>query len=243
MRRPSSKASNRERERLYSESFEKSAFDERGFFKTSDKLPREAADAATAYLRRYTDFFAESTLAGMRLLVYQHSAVGRDLLLAVLRSFGAEVVPAGRSSDFVPIDTENIDAAQLQMIQDLVDEYGPVDAVVSTDGDSDRPLLLGVENGKVTFFGGDLIGMIVAEYLQADAVVVPISCNDAIDRGPLAAKLQPKTRIGSPLCYCGHGTCKAGGEDSCVWLGSEWWIYARFRYRAERPDIDRAPDP
>jgi hypothetical protein len=36
---------------------------------------------------------------------------------------------------------------------------------------------------KAHFFGGDLVGMVVAEYLKADAVVVPISCNDAVDRG------------------------------------------------------------
>jgi phosphomannomutase len=45
--------------------------------------------------------------------------------------------------------------------------------------------------------------MIVAGYLQADAVVVPITCNDAIDRGPLAEVLEPKTRIGSPFVIIG----------------------------------------
>ena len=34
-----------------------------------------------------------------------------------------------------------------------------------------------------------MVGMIAAEYLGADSIVVPISCNDAIDRGRLAAAL------------------------------------------------------
>jgi phosphomannomutase len=224
---PIVESSNRERERLYTEPFDDSAFDEQGFFKTSHTLSAESADAATTYLRRYTDFFAGFSLAGMRVLVYQHSAVGRDLLVALLRSFGAEVVPAGRSSDFVPIDTENIDAAQLRLIQDLVDEYGPVDAVASTDGDSDRPLLLGVEDRQVKFFGGDLIGMIVAEYLQADAVVVPISCNDAIDRGPLAERVQPKTRIGSPFVIAGMERAKQEGKTVvCGWEANGGFLLA-----------------
>ena len=56
--------------------------------------------------------------------------------------------------------------------------------MVSTDGDSDRPLILGVEPDagpapcRVNFYGGDLVGMVVAQFLDADAVVVPISCND-----------------------------------------------------------------
>jgi phosphomannomutase len=145
----------------------------------------------------------------MKLLVYQHSAVGRDLIVELLRAFGAEVITAGRSDTFVPIDTENIDAGQLAIIQTLVDEsietHGPLFAVVSLDGDSDRPLVLGVDpmTSSVRFFGGDLVGMVAAEYLGADAVVVPISCNDGIDRGSLAGVLEPKTRIGSPYVIAG----------------------------------------
>jgi phosphomannomutase len=228
-------SSSRERERLYSEPLETSAFDEQGFFKANRPLSGETEDAGAVYLRRYTDFFAGLTLAGMRLLVYQHSAVGRDLLVALLRSFRAEVIPAGRSSDFVPIDTENIDAAQLRVIQDLVDEHGPVDAVVSTDGDSDRPLLLGVEDGQVKFFAGDLIGMIVAEYLRADAVVVPISCNNAIDRGPLAGKLQPKTRIGSPFVIAGMERAKQSGKTAvCGWEANGGFLLGSDIHREGR---------
>ena len=186
------------RQRLYNQSFAESPFNERGAFKTGVELLPVNDDAHDAYIRRYTDFFADRSLRGKRLLVYQHSAVGRDILVEILRAFDAEVLPAGRSETFVPIDTENIDDAQLAAIQKLADDAGKIDAVVSTDGDSDRPLILGVENGRVKFFGGDLVGMIVAEFLGADAVVVPVSCNDAIDRGNLQSVLEPKTKIGSP---------------------------------------------
>jgi phosphomannomutase len=60
--------------------------------------------------------------------------------------------------------------------------------------------------------------MVVAEYLGADAVVVPISCNDAIDRGPLAASLEPKTRIGSPHVVAGMAAaCRKGRKVVCGW--------------------------
>ena len=213
------------RQRLYAEPFDLSPFDEHGLLKSGSAALSEARDdAAQAYLDRYTEFFGDSALRGLRLLVYQHSAVGRDLLPDILRSVGADVICAGRSETFVPIDTENIGAAELAAIQALYDEaaaqHGAFDAVVSTDGDSDRPLILGVAPGTraLHFFGGDLVGMVTAEYLGADAAVVPISCNDAIDRGRLKTITEPKTRIGSPFVIAGMETARARGKSAvCGW--------------------------
>ena len=210
------------RERLYQQPWSQSLFDERGMFKHGhQELPAEIGHARSAYIERYTHFFAGSSLEGKRILVYQHSAVGRDILVEILQLLGADVATGGRSDTFVPIDTENIDAAQLAVMQALADTAGdPLHAVVSTDGDSDRPLILGIDplTGKVHFFGGDLVGMIVAEYLQADAVVVPISSNDGIDRGPLAPVLEPKTRIGSPFVIAGMAAALAKGKTRvCGW--------------------------
>lgn len=212
------------RKRLYEQPWDQSRFDQRGMLKSGHQaLSEEKGEARAAYIDRFTHFFAGSSLKGRRILVYQHSAVGRDLLVEILEQLKAEVVTGGRSETFVPIDTENIDAAQLAVIQALADEAaggGPLDAVVSTDGDSDRPLVLGVDakTGKVQFFGGDLVGMVVAAYLHADAVVVPISCNDGIDRGPLAPVVEPKTRIGSPFVIAGMEAALAKGKKHvCGW--------------------------
>lgn len=212
------------RARVYGQAFAASLFAADGRFKTGHgELPTVDPAAERAYLRRYPDFFGPSALAGLRLVVYQHSAVGRDLLPAILRELGADVIEAGRSDRFVPIDTENIDAEQLARMQELIAGaaagHGPIDALVSTDGDSDRPLLLGVEDdGTARFFGGDLVGMITAEYLGADAVVVPISCNDAIDRGPLKAIVEPRTRIGSPYVIAGMvAALQRGRQSVCGW--------------------------
>ena len=222
---PINQAVQQVRERIYREPFAESPFDQQGRFKSGHrKLPTECGEARTAYIERYTSFFHGLSLDGKRLVVYQHSAVGRDVLVEILERLGAEVIPSGRSNTFVPLDTENIDDAQLATIQQLADDaiakHGPIDAVVSTDGDSDRPLILGVdrETGRVQFFGGDLVGMIGALYLGADAVVVPISCNDAIDRGPLAPVTEPKTRIGSPYVIAGMEKARNKGKQRiCGW--------------------------
>jgi phosphomannomutase len=208
------------RDRVYGQDADASLFDAHGVLKGGGPALPPADDSAhKAYALRYRSFFGN--LQDKRILVYQHSAVGRDLLVEVLQALGAEVVTAGRSDTFVAIDTEAIDATQLATVQALADKAlqdGPLFAVVSTDGDSDRPLILGLQHSKVQFFGGDLVGMIVAEYLGADAVVVPITCNDGIDRGSLAPVVEPKTRIGSPWVIAGMAAARAKGRKAvCGW--------------------------
>jgi phosphomannomutase len=209
------------RARIYAQEFAVSPFNESGAL----RRPRAASPASDAgrerYAARYLDFFPAQpgSLEGRRILVYQHSAVGRDLLVEVLTHLGAEVIPAGRSDTFVPIDTENIGADQLDAIGKLAAHHPDLWAVVSTDGDSDRPLLLAHDStGRLKFFGGDLAGMITAQYLRAGAVVVPVTCNDAIDRSALAPVLEPKTRIGSPYVVAGMAAAAAKGKHAvCGW--------------------------
>lgn len=195
----------------YGRTAETSAFDASGMLKEPTALPPVAREAEEAYVARYLSSFPRAGLAGLRVVVYQHSAVGRDLLARMLRDLGADVVEAGRSETFVAIDTESITDEQLDRLEALAvaaEANGPpVQAVVSTDGDSDRPLVAAVlpasavrpGERRVRFMPGDLLGIVVAEYLAADAVAVPISANDAVEqrmaqRGAAFAK----TKIGSP---------------------------------------------
>ncbi len=191
---------------------------------SSVDLPPPVGDARKRYVRRYLDLFPRDGLKGRRIVVYQHSAVGRDILMEVLGALGAEVVPAGRSEEFVSIDTENVTEDQLDrldaMARDCARTRGSADGVISTDGDSDRPLLAAVmgadradEKGRtIRFFGGDLIGVVVAAFLKADAAAVPISANDAVDKrlDELGVKLV-KTRIGSPYVIQAMQELEAGG--------------------------------
>ena len=232
----------RVREQVYARSYADSPFDEHGYLKGGHRdLGPESSNGAVEYVDRYRNFFGEGCLKGMRVVAYQHSSVGRDLLVDTLTLLGAEVIPAGRSETFVPIDTENIDAGQLAVIQELTDlaraEHGRIDTVVSTDGDSDRPLLLGVDpgTGGVRFFGGDLVGMVVADFLHADAVVVPISCNDAIDRGSLADVTEPKTRIGSPYVIAGMEKARERGRKNiCGWEANGGFLTGSDIHRGSR---------
>ena len=46
------------------------------------------------------------SLRGLRIGVYQHSSVARDVLVRILQRLGVDVVPLGRAETFVPVDTE-----------------------------------------------------------------------------------------------------------------------------------------
>jgi phosphomannomutase len=183
-----------------------SPFGDDGMFKAGQHQPLPDVNYAARgeYLRRYLDFFPSHALSGKRVLCYEHSAVGRDLLRELLTALGATVLPMGRSEQFVPVDTEALSEECRHALQHLADEAHardwPIDAIVSTDGDSDRPLLAAVtEEGQVKFFTGDLLGLVAAEALAADLVVVPISANDAVDQWAAAKGVQVvKTKIGSP---------------------------------------------
>jgi phosphomannomutase len=73
------------------------------------------------------------------------------------------------------------------------------DAILSTDGDGDRPLI-GDETGE--WFRGDMVGVLCAQYLEADTVVTPVSSNTAVEL--CGAFLEViRTRIGSPYVIAG----------------------------------------
>jgi len=205
----------REVERVRAEEYSRtattSAFDAPGKLKSAPELPPLDRAAEEAYVRRYLSSFNNAGLSGLRVLMYQHSAVGRDILPRILCELGAEVVTAGRSETFIPIDTENITDEQLNRLEDFAvatEASGrPLHAIVSTDGDSDRPLVTAVlpaaavkpGRRRVRFLPGDMLGIVVAEYLGADAAAVPISANDAVERRLRERKvLLEKTKIGSP---------------------------------------------
>ena len=76
---PIGRAVERVRQALYNQPFSSSSFDADGRFKSGHaELPAPVDDARAAYAQRYSGFFAGQSLNGMRLLFYQHSAVGRD---------------------------------------------------------------------------------------------------------------------------------------------------------------------
>lgn len=184
------------RREIYGVDIENSLFNTDGACKDTAVLPVINPDAEEIYIKRYTDVFPEDMLQGRKIVVYQHSAVGRDLLVNVLQRLGAEVITEGRTDVFVPIDTENVTSDDQAYFNKLAKQYHGAHAIVSTDGDSDRPFIVD-ESG--VFYRGDIVGAVVAHWLKADFAAYLVSSSDAVDLylDQLGIKWQ-HTKIGSP---------------------------------------------
>lgn len=180
--------------------------DERAIMSATAELPARGAserepvsDAANRrYFARYAEWFAGKPLAGRRIGLYQHSAAGRDLNQEVLEGLGATVVPLGRSEEFVPVDTEAVSDEDRALARQWATEH-QLDALLTTDGDGDRPLLAD-EQG--VWLRGDITGLLCARELGIQALVVPVSCNTAIEASGAFERVL-RTRIGSPYVLAG----------------------------------------
>jgi len=161
--------------------------------KRSFSLPEPSADAAEEYISRSIDSFGRDGLTGLKIGVDLHSAVGRDLLVRIFEGLGAEVYPFRRMDKFIAVDTEALDPSDLSRASAFIAEHG-LDAVVSTDGDGDRPLVIDDQGRQIN---GDVLGILTARYLGAKTVVTPLSTTSALEESGWFENIH-RTRIGSP---------------------------------------------
>ncbi|MEM5478185.1 phosphomannomutase [Pacificibacter sp. AS14] len=167
-------------------------------------------EAETLYVQRYVDAFGTQALKDLRIGVYRHSSVARDTMEAILTQLGATVVPLAHSDTFIPVDTEAVDDATRANLVAWSQEHS-LDAVASTDGDADRPLLSDAA-GKV--IPGDVLGVLTAQVLGAKTVITPVSSNDMVRRCP-EFETVTLTRIGSPFVIAEMEKFKSPAE-ACV---------------------------
>lgn len=151
------------------------------------------ADVAERYVRRYVDAFGPDALAGLHVGIDLHSAVGRDLTLDIFKGLGARCHPFRRVERFVAVDTEALDPEDIDRARGLI-RSEKLDAVVSTDGDGDRPLVID-ETGRQ--INGDVLGVLTAKLIGAKTAVTPLSSTSAVEQSGWFAEVI-RTRIGSP---------------------------------------------
>jgi len=156
-------------------------------------LPPVDETPLALYVTRYRDAFAPAALQGMTIGIYEHSSVARDLLHALLRALGAQTVGLARSDSFVAIDTEAVRAEDRALAREWA-AARQLDAIVTTDGDADRPLIAD-ETGE--WLRGDLLGLLCARELGAGTVVTPVNSTTALEACGLFREVR-RTRIGSP---------------------------------------------
>jgi phosphomannomutase len=163
-------------------------------------------DALAAYQARYRGFFGADAIRGLTVGVYQHSSVGRDVICDLIAALGATPIPLGRADRFIPVDTEALRPEDVALAIEWAGSQ-KLDAIVSTDGDADRPLVAD-ESGR--FLRGDLVGALTAAFLGADAIVTPVTSNSALERLGLFQQVV-RTRVGSPYVIAGMAEATAAG--------------------------------
>ncbi len=168
-------------------------FDPEGMFFMADPMPAEEPLAYRQYVRRYVDFYPDTPLKGRRIGLYGHSSVAREVLSEILSELGADVITLGWSAQFVPVDTEAIRPEDVVLARKWAQEIG-FDAIVSADGDGDRPLI-GDAGGE--WLRGDIAGILCARHLGAQVVATPVSSNSALEKSGWFRRVM-RTRIGSP---------------------------------------------
>ena len=169
-------------------------FDDQGQFKDQKNyLPATDLTALNDYKARYLGLFPDNAFAGKKIGVYQHSGVARDLIPELLEKLGAQVVKLAYSEHFIPVDTEAVREEDIELARKWAADY-QLDAIVSTDGDADRPL---ISDEKGAWLRGDIVGFLCAKYLQIDHVVTPVSSNTCVEQSGFFVDVK-RTRIGSP---------------------------------------------
>jgi phosphomannomutase len=192
-------------------SLDLSLFTDAGQFVGPRELPEEDGGAHRRYVARYLDFFPDSCLAGKRVLVYEHSSVAARAMTEILAGLGADVIRRGYSESFVPVDTEAVRAEDQRLALDWA-AAERFDLLVSADGDGDRPL---VGDEKGVWLRGDVAGVLTAYFLDAGAVVTPVSSNTVAERSGWFSQVL-RTRIGSPYVIAGMQELADSGAEQVV---------------------------
>ncbi|MGP6089444.1 phosphomannomutase [Antarctobacter jejuensis] len=153
-------------------------------------------DARAAYVARYADVFGPEALQGLRVGVYQHSSVARDIMVEVVQALGGTAVAIARSDIFIPVDTEALDPETQNLFAGWFAEHD-LQVLISTDGDADRPMLV---DDAMRVIPGDVLGAVTAQALGARVICTPVSSNTMIDMdGAFGFDTVERTKIGSPF--------------------------------------------
>ncbi|MBR9705015.1 hypothetical protein GOV12_06400 [Candidatus Pacearchaeota archaeon] len=221
---------NKVREIEYNKSWKESLFTRGGFFKeffyiddvyqrlliikTRKSLNEETInhDPKDFYINRFKNAFKDA-LAGEKIVFYQQTCVGRDLIPRIFFELGSKVVLDGKvdeNVDFVPVDTEDMKIQILEKMAELC-VYHNSHVTITTDGDSDRPAVLYVrrddfgnhihKNGKPDYYylDGDKLNVLASLLIKPDYVVCPVSASNKplefLKKQGINVRL---TKVGSP---------------------------------------------
>ena len=194
-----------------------------------------SSEANAAFIARYSGFVPDGLLRGLRIGLYEHSSAASEALAAILEEAGVDVVRLGKSQVFIPVDTEAVSEETKALAAGWV-KTESLDGLISADGDGDRPLVVD-ETGQV--LRGDALGLIVARFLAADAVVTPVTSNSGIE-SRCQAEVH-RTRVGSPFVIAGMSEALARGKQCVIGFEANGGVLTGNAIKAGSADLAALP--
>lgn len=197
--------------------------------------PNQEAEAIGQFFQRNAKLLPAGSLEGLKIGVYQHSTVARDGLVNVLKHYGATVLPLGHSDHFIPVDTEAVSEETVVLLKGWAAEH-KLDAIVSADGDGDRPLVADETGAPLR---GDLLGLIVARFLGAQVVVTPVTSNSGIEEaGEFSVT---RTRVGSPYVIEGMNQALESGAHAVMGFEANGGVLTASTFALSGTDLEPLP--
>ena len=218
------------------------ALKQRGFdtaHSTNSSAINRSTEAEALFASRNEGLLTNGALKGLKIGVYQHSTVARDLFVRVLQSYGAELVILGRSEHFIPVDTEAVSAETISKLRAWAFEH-KLDAIVSADGDGDRPLLADEAGNPLR---GDLLGLITARFLGAAVVVTPVTSNSGIEvAGAKNNGFETvRTKVGSPFVVAGMQEAIEAGKAGIMGFEANGGVLTGSKFTINGKQLDPLP--
>lgn len=195
----------------------------------------QQAEAIAQFFDRNAKLLPTGALEGLRIGVYQHSTVAREGLVDVLKHYGATVLPLGHSDHFIPVDTEAVSEETIGLLKNWAAEH-KLDAIVSADGDGDRPLVADETGAPLR---GDLLGLIVARFLGAQVVVTPVTSNSGIEAA--GGFSVTRTRVGSPYVIEGMNQALANGAQAVMGFEANGGVLTASTFALSGTDLEPLP--
>jgi len=195
----------------------------------------QSSEANAGFIDRYRGFTPDELLSGLRIGLYEHSSAASEALAAILEEAGVDVLRLGKSQIFIPVDTEAVSEETKRLAAGWV-EAEKLDGLVSADGDGDRPLVID-EAGQV--LRGDALGLIVARYLGANAIVTPVTSNSGIESRCHADV--SRTKVGSPFVIAGMAEALARGNTCVIGFEANGGVLTGNLMRAGTADLAALP--
>ena len=187
-------------------------------YKHKRKASKSDSAVRQSYINRYVDAFGSEALKGRTVFFDQASTAGGQVIPEILTRLGATVIKGNAKRTFTAMDSEMVgrsvrESLVRRMAYHEAKKQLRFDVALSTDPDSDRPLVV-TRDGEQVF--GDVLGIWTAQFLDATTIATPSTSNRGIVDPRLPFEEVRLTKVGSPYVNAAMSEALRQGHQRVV---------------------------